>query len=523
MTPLQNNIASIYKYLMPKPFIIMIPLQNNISSIRLVTALISLAMSTLAFYSGDIINRDGIFYIDMARAYDQGGLAGLLHYSNFGWPFFSIAIAHIHQITQLSFETSANVLNCLLFVLLTDALVLLSNKILPNHRQVIVATLFFLCFLTLNHYRFYIIRDAGYWAFCSLALYQFILYIEKPTIQKATLWQVFMIIAVLFRVDGIVILLGLPLYLFAIRAPKEALKQSLQLFYVFLQLLSLLIIGILVAMLTANEQFSLSLFSKILNITQYINPDSVLGNLNHNTELIEAQILNKHSARYSTLILGSGLIVMLLYKLTKALTLGYIGVYIYGWWKSTPLKPAPYRSLIYYFLALNLMILVGFMFTKYFISTRYAVLAVISLLLLMLPRICDTVDKAWLSKRTLILVVVGVILFGNLVNGLIKSNSKLYIKDVAIWANNNLPENSTIITNSKIINYYFNNHHPVVAKISLTSDIGAYQNYDYLIVIEKNKYKEIKKKLATMNIDPIFRLENKRGSKATVYAIQPLP
>lgn len=492
----------------------MISPQNNIVKIRIITALISLLISSIAFYNADIINRDGILYVDMASTYAQKGLMGLLDYSNFGWPFFSIVIAHIHQITQLSFETSANVLNTLLFVLFTDTLVRLSNKFLPNHRQVAIAALFFLCFFTLNHYRAFIGRDVGYWAFCSLALYQFILYIEKPTIQKATLWQVSMITAILFRVDGVVILLGLPLYLFAIHPPKLALKQFLPLFY-------LLIIGIMATMIIAVEQSSLaSIFSKISSITKYINPDSVFTQFNANTKLIETQILNKYSAEYSALILSSGLIAMLLFKIFKALTLGYIGIFIYSRWENSPLGTTPYRNLIAYFLILNLIILLGFMFTEYFVSRRYTVLAVTSLFLLMLPRLCDSVEKAWLSRHKSILVVVGIILFVSLVDSLVHSNSKLYIKDIAIWASTNLPEKSTVITDNKTIKYYFNSHQPV-AKISLTPRIETYQNYDYLIVIEKDKYKALKEQLATMNISPLFKLENKRGNKATVYTINP--
>jgi hypothetical protein len=501
----------------------MIQSQNNIAKIRFITALISLLISTIAFYSADIINRDGIFYMDMASAYAQGGLTGLLQYSGFGWPFFSIVVAHIHQITQLSFELSAIVLNTLLFVILTDSLVLLSNKILPNTRQIALAALFFLCFLTLNEYRAFLGRDVGYWAFCSLALYQFILYLEKPSIQKATLWQLAMITAILFRIDGVVILLGLPLYLFAIQSPKYAFKQSLQLFY-------LLIIGIVIAAFIAIDQSNLSsIFSKLASITKYVNPDSVLSKFNHNTELIETQILNKFSEKFSALILSSGLIIMLIYKLIKAITIGYIGIYIISCWQQTRLNRPSYRYLIGYFLALNIIILVGFMFTEYFVSKRYTLLAVISLVFLMLPRMCGTLEKAWSSRNKPILVIAGIILFVSLIDGVTRSNSKVHIKDVAIWASNNLPENSTVFTDNSIIKYYFNSHQPV-AKLSIAQNIynyqhyeyfDSYQDYDYLIVIEKPRYKELSKLLSTMNLEPVFKQENKRGSKTTVYAVHP--
>ncbi len=493
----------------------MINIQSHIAKIRLSTAFASLLISIVAFYGNDLLNRDGILYVDMASAYVQGGFDALLQYSDFGWPFFSIVIAYIHQITHLPVELSAIALNVLLFVVLTDALVLVSNKILPNPRQVAFAALLFLCFFTLNHYRVFIGRDVGYWAFCMLALYQFILYLEKPSIKKALLWQILMVLAILFRIDGVVILLGLPLYLFTTQSPTIALKQIIQFFY-------LLIAGAVLAMLIAIDQSSLAtIFSKIGSITKYINPDNVLTHFKLNTDLIETHILNKFSARYSALILSSGLITMLVYKLINALTLGYLGIYIYSLWKYTFHRVTPYRKLIAYFLALNLIILLGFIFTEYFVSKRYTVLAVMGLLLLMLPRICDTLEKAWLANYKPILVAVGLILFVSLVDSLTHSNSKVYIKDVAIWASNNLPENSRVLTNNKIIKYYFNSHQPL-AEISLDPNVNTYQNYDYLIIlIEKNKFKELGQQLTSMKIKPIYKLENKRGSKATVYLVQP--
>ncbi|HHA19656.1 MAG TPA: hypothetical protein ENK70_08130, partial [Methylophaga sp.] len=89
-------------------------------------ALISLLLSILALYSDDIINSDGIMYIELSQAYLDGGLIASAKVYN--WPFFSILVALIHQITQLSLETSTYVLNTILFVLLTDVLVLISNK-----------------------------------------------------------------------------------------------------------------------------------------------------------------------------------------------------------------------------------------------------------------------------------------------------------------------------------------------------------------------------------------------------------
>ena len=94
---------------------------NTLFKIRAFTALASLLLSVFAYYSNDIINNDGILYMNMAEAFLQGGLAETVKL--FNWPFFSILVASIHQLTSLPLETSANILNALLFVLLLDTLI----------------------------------------------------------------------------------------------------------------------------------------------------------------------------------------------------------------------------------------------------------------------------------------------------------------------------------------------------------------------------------------------------------------
>lgn len=492
----------------------MIQTFNDITKIRLGTALVSLLLSFFAFYTNDIINRDGILYLAMSKAYLDGGL--LATAKLYTWPFFSMVVAYIHQITQLSLEHSAYLLNILLFVLLTDVLVLLSHKILPNTRQLVIAALLFLCFQTLNEYRDFVIRDIGYWYFCSLALYRFMQFLDTASIRNGTLWQLAAITAVLFRIEGMVILLALPLYLFATQPLKNTVKQQLQLNYLF-------IIGMLIAILVLAAQSSSDLsaaFSKINQISDYANLERFLTKFNNSTAIIENQILPKYSDAYSGLIFGSGLIIMLIYKLTKAISIGYIGIYLIGRWQRANLQKVPYKQLIIYLLAVNLIILLVFIFSRYFTSTRYTLITLISLLLLMLPRICNTVEKAWTSKNKPILLIFGLILFVSLGDSMTRSSSKFYIKDVAIWASQNIPENSTILTDNGRIEYYFNSHQPI-ARLTRKKEILSYQKYDYLIVVDKLKNQQLKTQLMAMNIKPIFTtLENNRGDKATIYSIQ---
>ena len=110
---------------------------------------------------------------------------------------------------------------------------------------------------------------------------------------------------------------------------------------------------------------------------------------------------------------------------------------------------APFQRLIAYFIALNIFILIAFIFHEYFISRRYTIMALTGLLLLMLPRICSYVENAWLRKNRTILIIVGIILLVNLIDGTTQSNSKSYIKDTALWASQNIPKNNTVIAMKK--------------------------------------------------------------------------
>lgn len=497
--------------------------RNNLSQIRMVTALASLLLSALAYYSNDIINSDGILYMKMTEAYLQGGLAETVKV--FNWPFFSIIVAYVHKVTSLPLEASAYILNALLFVLFLDTLILISNKLLLNSQQLAIAAILFICFQSFNEYRDFIIRDFGYWAFCSLALYQFILFLERPTLKNATFWQLFATTALLFRVEGVVILLGLPLYLFIFHPPKVAFKQYVRLNY-------LLILGTISVTFVAIEMSGITAsFGKIQSITSYADPSTFLEAFNQKTSIIKSQVLNQYSAKYSALIFSSGLIFMLLFKLIKALSFGYIGLFLVNWWQQKETQAMPYRSLIIYFMALNILILLAFLFHEYFMSRRYTIVTLVSLLLLMLPRLTTMISQAWAARNKLLLSVIGFVLFISLVDGITTSRSKTYIKETAIWASENLPKNSTILTEDTIIEYYYQSHYPKaeLSRIEVGSYLQDdypfieiqknYQNYDYLIVLEKRKNKKIKAILATMKLEQIYSQGTKRNNKASVYKI----
>jgi hypothetical protein len=337
------------------------------------------------------------------------------------------------------------------------------------------------------------------------------IFLEKPTLANATLWQSVAIISVLFRVEGAIVLILLPFYLFIVFSFKHALQHYLKLNY-------LVILGAIIASISFSFQMSghygaLSVNLSLLNIEQY------LITLNHHKEVLETQILSPFAADYSGLILISGLLVMLFYKLAKGLSFVYLGLFVASWWHNKlPIK-SPCSRLILYFLLINLSVLIAFLLPRYFISTRYCMMAMVSLLLLMLPRICTLIEHLWLTHNKVLLSFIGLLLFIGLADSVTSTRSKAYIKETAIWARENLPDNSRVLSDNKFIEYYFTsrNGHNTITK----DDIGTYLNYDYLILVEKRKNKDQHEKIASMKIEPIFKLASKRSGQAIVYKITP--
>jgi len=511
------------------------PSNLNITRVRIFTALVSLLLSLQAVYFDDIINSDGVLYLQMTEAYLAGGLQAVK--GLFDWPTFSILIAWIHQLTSLSIETSALILNSLFFILLTDALVLISSLLVSTPRQLSIAAVLILCFTPINEYRDFILRDPGYWAFCSLALYQFMLFLNSPNYKAATLWQVFMISAILFRIEGTVILLGLPLFLLWARRPSEGFKQIAQVSY----LLAIAFLAIVTFVLSRPDL--MAAFGKLGSISKYLDLSAYINTLSQYADIIRHQILNQYSEDYAAFILIAGMLAMFFYKILKAFSVSYIIVYIATASKTLQPHAKQLQQLLLYFLALNILLLITFLFKQYFISSRYTLMALIGLLLLVMHSLSHGIERLWLGKNKLLLSIIALALFYSVADTSTQSKRKTYIKDAALWAAHNLPEDSLVMTDNGFILYYFDAEKTsstiCVKHIYKTSDFlrrhthtmsytsgpcadlhsDNYRYFDYIIVVEKQHNAGLKDFLKTLDITRVHHTGKENKDGASVYKV----
>lgn len=483
----------------------------SLQNIRLFTAFFSLLFSILAFYTDQLINSDGVLYLNMAKAYIDGGLAATA--SMYDWPFFAIIIAELHQLTGFRLAFSGQIINSFLFVVFTDALVLITSKLLTNQRYIFIASLFILCFSTLNDYRSYIIRDIGYWAFMSISIYRTMLFLEKPNWQNGFYWQLSSLFALLFRIEAIVIILATPVYMVFQFGIKDGFKSVVR-------LCSLFLFGsALVTTVLTQQEGMMNAFGKLLSVTQFIDHSSLTDVFDDKAAILGAELLNQYSERYSGMILASGLVYMLLAKIITGLSLLNLVFYIVAKaQQKTGTSNHNTRRFLLFFIGINFVILLAFLFRHYFISTRYAVMLITALMLLMLPAMCRLIDDHWQTKNKVAYILIPFLFVASLIDTFTTSVTKGYIKETAIWASQNLPENSRTLTNDIFIDFYFHENAPNT-RLKLDRTLQTTEQFDYFIAIEKRSHSERKKQYADWHLTPIHQSENARGDKAVVYQV----
>ncbi|MBD3633531.1 MAG: hypothetical protein HUJ23_01315 [Methylophaga sp.] len=478
--------------------------------IRLFTALSSLLLSIAAFYFDDIINRDGVMYMEMVEAYLSGGLDAMADI--YDWGFFTLLVAWLSKLFSSPIEFTASALNSILFVIFTDALLMVSRQLLPNLRQVAIAAVLILAFFTINDYRDFIIRDTGYWAFTILALYHLIRFQNNFTLSSAINWQLAMLAAILFRIEGVVLIGLLPLFVFYNQTLKTSIKNWLSLNSLTIPLL------IILSALVVSQDGWLQAFGKVDDYLIYLNTEALSLRADQRLTVLEERVLSPFAAEYSELILYSGLLVMLAYKLLEGLSLGYLLLLGIAWRQNSIFIDIPHRHLIIWFFTLNLLILVAFVFRQYFMISRYCVMTVIGMFLLVLPYLTRLIEETWLSRRRWWLALFTFIVLAGLIDTFHSTNSKAYIKNTAIWAAHELQAEDRLLTDDEFIQYYLKREKTDVSISYRPQKLGNYQNFDYILLVEKRRQRDLEP-LSGIRLELVHQEKNRRGNRASVYRV----
>lgn len=172
------------------------------------------------------INDDSLLYFESARLFSIGEWSAGVQL--FPWPLYSLLIAGLHYITGLQFQLCAQILTAVFFALTTHSLlhiVMLAggNKFNLLATALLLISSSYIAGAVLPM----LIRDQGFWAFLLTALVFFVKFYRDQKIKDALYWQLFALIAFLFRVEAAIYIALLPVSLLNI--PKIKISEKIQL------------------------------------------------------------------------------------------------------------------------------------------------------------------------------------------------------------------------------------------------------------------------------------------------------
>lgn len=180
-------------------------LSNNVSgwiisrSSRQYIALIvlwSLLLSIVAFISDPILNRDGMFYIDIARVMQLEG-AGLKS-ERYGWAFLPMLLSAGGWV-GLSPFTMATIFSLLCGVFIPVVMFLFLSRYQPNYRHL---AFLIACLLPwASAFRADLLRDSGAWLFMLVSLYAAVRWLESRRWGWSLLLFASAFVAFLFRIE----------------------------------------------------------------------------------------------------------------------------------------------------------------------------------------------------------------------------------------------------------------------------------------------------------------------------------
>ena len=495
--------------------------------IRGTAVVVSLLLSAWCVYRDPVINHDGILYLRAAEAVLAGGWrAGFAIYP---WPLYPWLVALLHQATGLGLESAAHLLDFAFQALAVWAFITVVKELGGDRRTLLAAALVVLVHAPFNEYRSFVMRDFAYWGFYLLALGSLLRYASAPGVQSALAWGASMVLATLFRIEGVIILFLAPLAL--LLAPDRAFATR----WVQVLIAQMVAIGVVVAL--AGWWLAgapLEQTGRLAEPLQWLQQfwGQLAGGFRHKAAALAQAILNQYSSSYAMVGVIALLAVILLAKTIGALTPLYALLALHTWrGRVVPLAGGAGQVLAW-LLLLQTAILVGFLVNNFFLPGRHAMAWALTAMLVVPFSLVALHDRwreraaggravvRWLFPAVCTLLVVmavdGLWSFGP---------SKAYLREAGLWVKARTSPASKVHSNEQIVAFYAGGRGEHLARRFSWGETAtllknkSWGEYDYLAVEVDRRHPERAAVLAAgLGRAPVARFVNARGDQVLVFA-----
>jgi len=492
----------------------------------------SLLLSLWAVYLDPVINNDGILYVQAAEQFRAGEWAAGL--STYKWPFYSLVIAAAGAVTGAALDYAAHAVNAAFYVILVLGFVALTRALGAGRAVQWIALLVALAHPTLNEYRPFVIRDIGYWACYLWALAYFFSYLETRGRQTLAGWLGFSTLASLFRIEGIVLMTVLPACL-AVAHGRGRHRAAA----------AVLVAAVTIAVMSAAPlwQYLSDLWRHLSEASPprqsvFMHPAAhVIESWQLGVAELEArlEVLRREFAGLSSPVLAatvytSTVLFMLLYELARSLGVVFAALVACAVYRSDGF---PRRALQPWWgiaAAVQGLLVFQFLFSKLFLSERYAVALALTLLAIV-PFCLQRLWRHWRHTRqhapgraSWPAALLGVLLLIQTVEGLDIATGKRHIREAGLWLRGNAEPGSTLYSNDRILVYYSGLREARAdATYTWTEAMqvlwtDTWQSHDYFVlVMDEARMRHEVLLLDRIDRQPVKRFSNGRGEAVLIF------
>ena len=443
----------------------------------------SILISLWSLYADGIINNDGVEYVHAANQILEGNWRDAMRL--FKWPFYPFLLSLGSNISGLDAETVSYILNALFYGIVVVTFIALCIEYGGDRRVVIAAVFVILLLPSLNNIRSYVIRDPGYLAFYLLALLYFTQFYKAPSMARGIAGMGCLVLATLFRVEGLAFLAFTPFLFFSKRS-----RHPVVIILVLLALVGVVFIFGWWAFQPTRTLDYASIFHQPVAVIQnaWAQISQATG---ARLDLIEGKLLSRHNKDFGVIVLIiTGMVIVIVESFGK-LTIIHAGLIVYGLRQEILFPIARLRKLWLSICLINLVVLTVYIFAHWIVAPRYP-LALALTLLIASPFALAHLWRRW-SEHTerrgrrwiLPTIVILLLLIG--INGLDLATRKRHLKEAGIWLKDNVPHNASIYTNDKILGYYSGRETEVgdyygYSKELLSQVFASWWGYDYIAI-----------------------------------------
>lgn len=412
----------------------------------------SLALSVFTLLLQEIPNSDAYTYARTAEIFLADGIVAA--YQHYSWATYSILIG-IVSVSGLGVFSAGLFVNAIFYAVLIYAFLSIVKEINDSDSLLAIAAVCILVYPQLNEYRDLLIRDIGFWALSLTALWQYLLCVKTQSLHSVIVFCACLLAAAAFRAEALAYLAFVPLALLFDKRLDTSTRKSLLVKFYGVIIVSSAGLLLLLALLGLNVT---QLFIEFASIYEPF----LSGNFTLNDEeraLLGSLLFSEYAATFSReyieVFLLAGMISILLVNLLSGVGGPYLIVLAIGLFKNQLRLNREVAIPVAIYLCINFLILLSFIIVTRYLSSRYAMLMCILLVLFVPIIVLELLENAKASGRKGVIAIVALFFSYCAIDSYHSfGESKSYVNDSIEWIAKNTESSAGLKTNNHAIAYF---------------------------------------------------------------------